>query len=68
MQFPLTPNDLSLWLAVTAILLLITSELLTAPTNYSRNITIERKKLRLTALAVGAAFMITVIIRIFHPF
>jgi len=44
MQFPLTTSDISLWLAVTAIILLITSELLSSSTKYSGNIIIERKK------------------------
>jgi len=68
MQFPLTTSDISLWLAVTAIILLITSELLSSSTKYSGNIIIERKRLRLIALASGAGFMITVIIRVFQPF
>jgi len=68
MKFPLSMSDISLWLAVTAIILLITSELLSATTEYARNILIEKKRLRLAALALGIGFMITVIIRIFYPF
>jgi hypothetical protein len=68
MNFPLTLSDISLWLAVTAIILLITSELVTSSTTYFKNLTIERKRLRLTALALGTAFMATVIMRIFQPF
>ena len=68
MNFPLSMSDISLWLAVTAIILLITSELLYTATGYAGNITIEKKRLRLAALALGAAFMITVIIRVFYPF
>ncbi len=68
MNFPLSISDVSLWLAVTAIILLITSELISSSTEYSRNIVIERKRLRLVALALGTGFMITVIMRVFQPF
>ena len=60
-------SDFSLWLAVTAIILLITSELLFSSTEYLRNIVIERKRLRLASLALGLGFMITVVMRIFQP-
>jgi len=67
MNFPLSVSDLSLWLAVSAIILLITSELLSSSTKYSRNIIIDRKRLRLIALALGIGFMITVIMRVYNP-
>ena len=66
MNFPLSISDISLWLAITAIILLITSELLSSPTEYSRRIIIEKKRLRITALIFGMAFMITVIIRVYQ--
>ena len=68
MKFPLSISDISLWLAIMAIILLITSELLSATTEYAGNILIEKKRLRLVALALGVGFMITVIIRTFYPF
>jgi len=68
MDFPLSISDISLWLAVMAIILLITSELLSSSGEYSRNIVIEKKRLRLVALALGTGFMATVIIRVFQPF
>jgi len=68
LKFPLSMSDISLWLAVTAIILLITSELLYTATEYAVNTIIEKKRLRLAALALGVAFMITVIIRVFYPF
>jgi len=68
MNFPLSMSDISLWLAVMAIILLITSELIYATTEYSRNIVIEKNRLRLVALALGIGFMATVIMRIFQPF
>jgi hypothetical protein len=67
MEFPLSVSDLGLWLAVMAIILLITSELLSSSTEYFRNIVIEKKRLRLVALALGAGFMITVVMRVFQP-
>jgi len=68
MNFPLSLSDISLWLAVTAIILLITSELLSSSTEYAGNIVIDRTRLRLAALAVGVSFMITVAIRAIRPF
>ena len=68
MPFPLTLSDISLWLAVTAIILLITSELIYSLPEYSAKIKIERSRLRLTALFCGLAFLVTVIMRLFIPF
>ena len=68
MNFPMSMSDISLWLAVMAIILLITSELISSATSYSRNIIIEKKRLRIVALALGTGFMATVIMRIFQPF
>lgn len=67
MNFPLSISDISLWLAVTAIILLITSELLSSSTEYSRSIVIEKKRLKLVTLALGIGFMMTVVIRLFQP-
>jgi len=68
MNFPMTMSDISLWLAVMAIILLITSELISSTTGYAGNIVLEKKRLRLIALGLGTGFMITVIMRIFQPF
>ncbi|MGQ9538268.1 MAG: hypothetical protein ACUVTE_01585 [Candidatus Bathycorpusculaceae bacterium] len=68
MNFPMSLSDISLWLAVMAIILLITSELISSATEYSGNIVIERKRLRLVALAFGMGFMATVVMRVFQPF
>ena len=65
MQFPLGFWDISLWLAVTAIILLITSELI-SPYYGKTNLIINRKKLRNVALSVSALFLITVAIRIIN--
>ena len=68
MQFPLTMSDISLWLAVTAIILLITSELLFTSTGTLGNIVINKKRIRLLALGLGLAFLATVVMRVFQPF
>lgn len=64
MQFPLSPSDISLWLAVQAIILLITSELLVSATDTAQSIVIDKQRLRLVALGLGAGFMGTVVMRI----
>jgi hypothetical protein len=63
LNFPLSFSDISLWLAVMAIILLVTSELLTTSTGPLRNLAIEKNRLRLLALALGLGFIITVIMR-----
>jgi len=64
MNFPLSFWDTSLLLAVTAIILLITSELV-SPYYGKTNLIINKKRLRNIALAVSILFLITVAIRIF---
>ena len=68
MNFPLSLSDISLWLAVTAIILLITSELLYSLPEISARIMIDKRRLRLAAIGVGLAFLATVVMRIFYPF
>lgn len=68
MYFPLSLSDISLWLAVMAIILLITSELLYATPEYSARIMIEKKRLRMVALGLGLGFLATVVMRVFQPF
>jgi hypothetical protein len=63
MSFPLGFWDLSLWLAITAIILLITSEMLSQ--YYGKtNVYINNNRLKNTAFAVSILFLITVAIRI----
>jgi len=64
MRFPLSFWDISLWLAVTSIILLITSELI-SPYYGKTNILINKKRLRNAALTTGTLFLITVAIRIY---
>jgi len=63
-NFPLSFWDISLWLAVTSIILLITSELI-SPYYGKTNILINKKRLRNAALTTGILFLITVVIRIY---
>jgi hypothetical protein len=63
MMFPLGISDLSLLFAVTAIILLITSELL-SPYYGRANLKISRKRLRNSGLAFSAFFLTTVAIKI----
>ncbi len=67
MYFPLTLWDISLWIAVTAIILLITSELLAPYSDYFGDFVIEKTRLRIAALVLGAAFMVTVLLRAITP-
>jgi hypothetical protein len=63
MDFPLDFWSISLWLAITAIVLLITSELLSP--YYGRiNIRVNKKRLKNTALTFSILFLATVAIRI----
>jgi hypothetical protein len=65
MYFPLSFWDVSLWLAFTAIILLITSELI-SPYYGRTNILINKKRLRNVALTMSILFLITVAIRIYE--
>jgi len=61
--FPLSIWDISLWIAVTAIILLATSELLAPYSDYFGDFVIEKTRLRIAALVLGVVFMGTVILR-----
>ena len=63
MQFPLSFWDISLWLAITAMILLTTSELI-SPYYGSTNLIVNKKRLRRAALTTSALFMIAVTLRI----
>ena len=66
MELPLSISDIGLWLAAMAIILLITSELLSSSSTISRNIAIDRKLFRQVALTLGIGFMATVVLRVFQ--
>jgi len=65
MAFPLGLWDLSLWTAVMAMILLVTSELLSP--HYGRTaLMINRKRLRMVALIVALVFLATVVYRVYQ--
>lgn len=64
MYFPLTASDLSLWLAVTALILITTSELLFATPDFAAKTALDKNMLRMIAFGCGLAFLATVIMRI----
>ena len=64
MQFSLSFGDVSLVLGVVALVLLITSEL--ASSYRERNLAIEKKVLKRTALIFGFAFLFTVVVRVYQ--
>ncbi len=63
MIFPLAVSDISLWLAVVAIILLITSEMLYASPSYASRIVLDRRLLRLIGVGCGIGFLFTVLLR-----
>lgn len=63
MSFPLNFWDISLWLAISAIILLITSEML-SPHYGKINILINRNRLRNVALVVSILFLVMLAIGI----
>lgn len=63
MTFPLGFWDVSLLTAITAIILLVTSELL-SPYYGKVDILINRKRLKTTAMAFSTVFLATVAIKI----
>ena len=65
MRFPLGFYDKSLWLAVTAIILLATSEFI-GPYYSQTGLIIEKNSLRKTALILGFLFLSTVAIIIYE--
>jgi hypothetical protein len=65
MRFPLGLWDLSLWAAVVAIILLITSELI-SPYYGRTGIVLNRRRLRIAALLVAFIFLTTVAYRIYQ--
>jgi hypothetical protein len=67
MAFALSIWDISLWIAVTAIILLVTSELLAPYSDRFGDFVIEKTRLRIAALVLGLAFMVTVVLRAFMP-
>ena len=67
MEFPLSISDIGLWVAVMALILIVTSEFLVQHSDYFGDFAIDTKRLRLAALFLGASFMVTVLLRAFSP-
>jgi len=65
MEFPPSFWDISLWLAVTAIVLLVTAELL-SPYYGRANVTVDTRRLRNIALTVSILFLATVVIHVYQ--
>ncbi len=65
MMFPLGLWDISLLTAITAIILLITSNML-SPYHGKVNILINRNRLKYTAMAFSLMFLATVALRIIN--
>ena len=63
MNFPLGFWDISLWLAITAIILLITSEML-SPYYGKAKILVNKRRLKNISFAVSILFLATVALRI----
>lgn len=64
MYFPLSLSDFSLWLAVMAVILLVTSELLNLMPDFASRVPLDKNMLRLIALGCGLGFAVTVVMRI----
>ena len=67
MQIPLGFYDISLWLAISSIILFATSELI-SPNYGQTGLIIEKGRLRTAALILGVLFLFTVTIRIYEIF
>ena len=65
MRFPLTSADMLLWLGITAILLLITSELV-SPYYGQIGLLIDKKRLRRFALIFLILFLLYVLVQIYE--
>ena len=65
MRFPLGFYDISLWLGISSIILLATSELI-SPCYGRTGLIIEKERLRNTALILSFLFLSTVAIRIYE--
>lgn len=65
MQFPLSLTDLSLWFAVTSIILITTAEFI-LPYYGKINLLIDKSRFRTAAIALGILFLLTALIDIFE--
>jgi len=63
-QIPIDFWNVSLWLAVTAIILLITAQIVSAYEGPG-SLLVDKKRLKSAALVIGILFLVTVAIRIY---
>jgi len=68
MAFALSIFDVTMWLAITAIILLVTSEVLYSLPNFAGRLTIDRNRFRLAALGCGVVFLAAVLLHGFGTF
>jgi hypothetical protein len=64
MQIPLSLLDITIWLAIAGIILIITSEII-SPYYGKTSILIKKQRLRNVALILGFAFILTVILQLY---
>ncbi len=64
MEFPLSFSDLTLWLAITSIILLATSELI-SPYYGKTSLQIEKRRLRSAALTIGILFILAILAQLY---
>lgn len=64
MEFPLSFSDLILWLAVTSIILLATSEII-SPYYGKTSLQIEKRRLRSAALTIGTFFILAILAQLY---
>jgi len=64
MTFPLSLSDISLWLGFSAIVVLVTSELINLLPEFSPRIMINRSMLRTIGMGCGVAFIVTIALRV----
>jgi len=65
MRLPISFYDIGLWVAITSIILLATSELV-SPLYGQTSLIIEKGRLRTAALILGVIFLSIVVIRIYQ--
>ncbi|MCW4015795.1 MAG: hypothetical protein NWF06_05445 [Candidatus Bathyarchaeota archaeon] len=67
-MLPLSLSDISLWLAVMALILLATSKVIIPYSTSFGYFAIDKQKMQLVALLLGASFVATVLIGLIMPY
>jgi hypothetical protein len=65
MQFPLSLEEMSLWLAIMSLVLMIAAEFV-SPYNGQINLMIDKGRLRTVALISSAIYLGTIIIQVYE--